>query len=169
MTGRNLDFFTRTFGKISKVVYKKTLVRRYGVWIHSHNYNRYMLISQDCIKLPGCIAWQSFLVNNFADFLKVVRVKKIKILFTLWWRLKWATSAVDLQKVNTAVVNLYVLLTLFDIMIVSSALLCELKATFSVVAWNKTKIAWRTAWMSRVKEMFNIAYLLVWLLKKKNT
>lgn len=36
------------------------------------------------------------------------------------------------------------MLTLFDIMIVSSALLCELKATFSVFAWNSTRIVWKT-------------------------
>lgn len=36
------------------------------------------------------------------------------------------------------------MLTLLDIMIVSSALLCELKATFSVFAWNSTRIVWKT-------------------------
>jgi hypothetical protein len=36
------------------------------------------------------------------------------------------------------------LLTLLDIMIVSKALLWELKATFRQIACNRTKMAWRT-------------------------
>ena len=39
-------------------------------------YNKRMLIAQDCVKFPGRIAWQSFLLNNLTDFLDVERVKK---------------------------------------------------------------------------------------------
>ena len=39
---------------------------------HVRIYNKRMLLAQDCIKFHGCIAWQSFLVNNFADFPDVV-------------------------------------------------------------------------------------------------
>ena len=31
---------------------------------------------QDCVKFRGCIAWQGFFLNNFADLSDVVRVKK---------------------------------------------------------------------------------------------
>ena len=37
-------------------------------------YNKHMLIAQDCV-ICGCIAWQRFLLNNFADFPNVVQVK----------------------------------------------------------------------------------------------
>lgn len=37
-----------------------------------------------------------------------------------------------------------ILLTLFDIMMVSRDLLWELKATFRVVAWTMMRMAWRT-------------------------
>ena len=33
-------------------------------------------MAHDCIEFRGRIAWQSFLVNNFADFPDVVHVKK---------------------------------------------------------------------------------------------
>ena len=46
----------------------------------AHIYNKCMLIAQDCAKFCGrrahAYAWQRFLVNNFADFLDVVQVKK---------------------------------------------------------------------------------------------
>ena len=40
------------------------------------HYSKHMLCKQDCIKFCGCIAWQSFFENNFADFADVVQVKK---------------------------------------------------------------------------------------------
>ena len=39
-------------------------------------YNKHMLIPRNCITFCGHIAWKSFLVNNFADFPDIVRVKK---------------------------------------------------------------------------------------------
>ena len=53
---------------------------------HAH-YSKRMLRKQDCIKFCGRIAWQSVSENNFADFSDVVRVKKIKISSSCWWRL----------------------------------------------------------------------------------
>ena len=47
------------------------------------------------------------------------------------------------------------LLTLFDIMIVSKALLCELNATFSVVAWSKTNIACKTKQILKESDAVN--------------
>ena len=38
--------------------------------------NKRMPMARDCVKFCKHIAWQSFLVNNFADFLDVVRVKE---------------------------------------------------------------------------------------------
>ena len=38
-------------------------------------YNKCMLIAQESIKFCRRIVWQSFLVNNFADFPDVVQVK----------------------------------------------------------------------------------------------
>ena len=69
-------FFYLHIRKISKVVYKKTLpdvccIKTHHACIHKER----MLIAQDCIKFRGHIAWQSFLVNNFADFPDLVRSK----------------------------------------------------------------------------------------------
>ena len=64
---------------------------------HTHIYIKRMLIAQDYIKFLGRIAWQSFHVNNFADFWNVVRVKKKKkkkILFSHWCHFITATSAI---------------------------------------------------------------------------
>ena len=57
-------------------------------------YNKRMLIAQDSIRFCGRIAWQTFLINKFADIPDVVRVKKIKILFSRWWHFVTATSTI---------------------------------------------------------------------------
>ena len=54
----------------------------------TRNYNKHMLM--DCVKFREGIAGQSFVVNNFADFPDLVRVKEIKISFSRWWRLELA-------------------------------------------------------------------------------
>ena len=54
-------------------VFKKTLS---GVCCMKPIYNMHMLISpcsQNCIKFCRRIAWQRFLVNNFADFTHVIK------------------------------------------------------------------------------------------------
>ena len=58
------------------------------------HYSKRMLRKQDCVKLRGGIAWQSFFENNFADFSYVVQVKKIKISSSRWWRFQLATSPI---------------------------------------------------------------------------
>ena len=40
------------------------------------HYSKRMPRTQDYVKFCGLIAWQSFFLNNFADFSNVVRVKK---------------------------------------------------------------------------------------------
>ena len=40
-----------------------------------HINNKHMLITQDGVRFPRRIAWQTFLVKNFTDFLDVVKVK----------------------------------------------------------------------------------------------
>ena len=75
-------FFYPHIQELSKVVYKKTLVRCMLYETRLCNYNKHMLIAQDCVKFRGRIAWQSFLVNNFTEIPDVVQVKKIKILFS---------------------------------------------------------------------------------------
>ena len=55
---------------------KKTLVRRLLFEICVHIHSKSMLIAQECVKFCRPIAWQSFLVNNLADFPDVVQVKK---------------------------------------------------------------------------------------------
>lgn len=40
--------------------------------------------------------------------------------------------------------SVWIVLTLFDIMMVSRDLLCELKATLRVEAWTMMRMAWRT-------------------------
>ena len=37
------------------------------------HYSKRLLRKQDCVKFRGRIAWQSFFLNNFADFSDVVR------------------------------------------------------------------------------------------------
>ena len=77
VTKRHLHFFFfyTHVQEISKVVYKKTLS---GICSMKPEHNKRMMIAEDCAKFYGCIAWQSFLVNNFADFPDVVRVKKLR-------------------------------------------------------------------------------------------
>ena len=70
-----LIFFARTSGGSAKLLQENS-VRRMLYETHAHIYNKRMLIAEVCIKFGGRIAWQSFLVNNFADFPDVVRVKK---------------------------------------------------------------------------------------------
>ena len=69
------------------------------------HYSKRMLRKQDCIKLRGRIAWQSFFQNNFADFSDVVRAKKKKkkknkILSSRWWHFQLATSPIVAQFVH---------------------------------------------------------------------
>ena len=86
--------FFPTHQEISKAVYKKTFVRQILYETRLFNYNKHLLIAQDCMKFCRGLAWQRFLVNNIADFPDVVWVKKIKILFSHWWRLQLATSPI---------------------------------------------------------------------------
>ena len=58
------------------------------------HYSKRMLCKQDCVKFRGLIARQSFFEYNFADFSDVVRVKKIKISSSCWWRFQLATSPI---------------------------------------------------------------------------
>ena len=44
----------------------------------AHIYNKHMLIAQDCVKFCERNAWQSFLVNNFADFPECSGVKFVQ-------------------------------------------------------------------------------------------
>ena len=77
-TKQNLDFFSPALPGHQQGCLQENSVRRMLSEICVHIYNMCMLIAQDCIKFCGCIAWQSFLANNFADFLDVVQVKKTK-------------------------------------------------------------------------------------------
>ena len=76
MTEWNLIFFYLYMQEISRIAYKKTLDMCMPCETQTHIYNKHMLITQDYVKFRGRIAWQSFLVNNFADFTDVVQVKK---------------------------------------------------------------------------------------------
>ena len=75
-------FDTYTYGKSAK--------------LFVFSYNKCMLIAQDCVKFWRHIAWQSFLVNSFADFLDVVWVKKIKISLSCWWHFELVRSIVPI-------------------------------------------------------------------------
>ena len=57
-------------------------------------YDKPMLIAQDEVKFCGVLDDKSFLVNNFADFLNVVRVQIIKILFSRRQHFVTATSTI---------------------------------------------------------------------------
>ena len=48
------------------------------------------------LSFAGVLNDKSFFENNFADFSDVVRVKKIKILSSSWWRFQIATSPMAL-------------------------------------------------------------------------
>ena len=77
MTGWKFDIFTCTIMEISKIV---------DLCSNAHIHNKPMLyetyasiagaLSVWCAKWIAKSAWQSFLQNNFADFLDEVRVKK---------------------------------------------------------------------------------------------
>ena len=73
--------------EISKAnVSKNTFARRILYEIQAHNYNKRMLIAQDCVKFRVGIVWRSFLANNSTDFADEVQVKKkVKISFSRWW------------------------------------------------------------------------------------
>ena len=68
------------------------------------HYSKRILRKSVCIKFRGRIAWQEFFFeHNFADFSYVVRVKKIKISSSCWWRFQSATSPIKMSKVNLEV------------------------------------------------------------------
>ena len=76
-----LIIFTCTIQEISKVVCKKTLLETCAFitslcCIKCAHYSKRTLHKQDCVIFCGCIAWQRFFENNFADFSNVVRVKQ---------------------------------------------------------------------------------------------
>ena len=97
---RNLDIFTHTSGiglsSLQENSCQVGVCYIKPVRIH----NKRTLIAQDCVKCRRRIAWRRFLVYNLADFLNVVQVKKIKILFSRWWHLELVTSIVMLMKLG---------------------------------------------------------------------
>ena len=68
-----------------------------------HVYNKRMLCEHDCVKFRRCIAWYSFLENNFAEFLDEVGLKWIKISSGRWWPFVTATSAIGIHLNNVPI------------------------------------------------------------------
>ena len=83
--------------------------------------------------------WNKLFFSNFLNTLPLssTNCKKTRL---LWVGLSQVPNTADTWESEPKEISL----TLFDIIMVSNALLCELKATFRVVAWNSTKIVWRT-------------------------
>ena len=82
-------FFTYTSGKSAKLFTRKlcqaccmkpvcayNLISWKSSYLQPNLIHKRMLIAQDCIRFYGHIAWQTFLVNNFAGFQDVVWIKK---------------------------------------------------------------------------------------------
>ena len=100
MAGWNLGYFTRTIQEISRVVFLSV----YAFIIKHMLYESRASVAsaQGYVVRTGLhqvlrayIAWQSFLENNFADFLYKAWVKVIPISSSCWWRFVTATSAMD--------------------------------------------------------------------------
>ena len=87
-------FFTCTSWKSACL--PKKAVRRMPYETSVHIYNKRILIAQVCGKCRRCIAWQSFLINDFLDV--VPFKKKKKILFSHWQCFFTATSPLVIHR-----------------------------------------------------------------------